>query len=511
MSITLETQVETPAQATDSCCGSTVVEEPAASGCCGPEPVEEREPSCCGTAPEPVEEEASSCCGSADAPVIAIPVIEAADGGCCGTQRTFADAKVGVSLQAAVSMAGAGLRESDAWPYVLPAWLTATEASLDGAKPWHSVARSGDNAVFLPGFVFESPSLVDADPRTYLGWEAPSGEAACCGVKACCGTQDQVDALGTDLLFPALVLGSPLGYRSDAVAVGDQDPQLTVDLIDQLIPAAQAAGVRSIVAPWVSDRPVNGPLLAALHAQGANISFWGEENHLELEHPSYAAHLAALPARKRRRIKEDNDKAAASGARLVRVDGEQLRPLVARIAELTILNRQKYDGCEGADHITALLTALIDDGADVRAHLAYKDDLVVGSALTIRQGRRLIVKWAGFDYEALGERSGLYFSLVLDRPLQDAFAEGLDSVEIGPGADQAKRLRGCQPRPIYTALWVSDASARDTVAALQGTYGGARRQALGAETAEEPELSTTARLFGRLRPKKAEAAEGCCG
>lgn len=515
MSIELDAIAQSTDPSPSSCCGPTAVQDAASSGCCGPAPVKDAAASgCCG--PAPVEGTApSGCCASsvASVPATVVSVNEVTPGRCCGgtAPREGVDIHVGLGLRDTLDDGLAErLRTADTWPYALPAWLSATENSLEGAKPWHSVARDGDKAVFLPGFVFDSPGLVDADPRTYLGWESASGEVACCGVKSCCGGQSQVEEFGAEALFPALVLGSPLGYRSDTVAVGQQDAQLTADLINNLVPAALGKGIRSIVAPWVSDRPVNGPLLATLHANGAAVSFWGEENHLPLEHDSYQAHVDALPTRKRRRIKEDDDKAAATGARLTRVDGEELRPLVGRIAELTLLNRQKYDGGEGTDHITALLNSLIDDGADVRAHLAYKDDVIVGSSLTIRQGSRLIVKWAGFDYEAVGDRSGLYFSLVLNRPLQDAFADGVTSLEIGPGVDKAKRLRGCRPRAIYTALLVADESLRGRVADLQGAYGGERRAALGVETAEEPEQSSAARVLGRLRPKKA-ATENCCG
>jgi hypothetical protein len=395
--------------------------------------------------------------------------------GCCDESAgTATEVRIGVSLAEATSDISTALSAADAWPYLLPTWLAATEKSLEGAKPWHSVARSGADAVLTPGFVFDGPGLVDADPRTYLGWEPRSGQAACCSVSTGAGTQELVETLGLETLFPAVVLGSPLGYRSDAVVVGEQNAELTMALIDQLVEKAKADGIRSIIAPWVSDRPVNGPLLAALHNNGATVSFGGQENFLLLQHSSYEAYLAGLPTRKRYRVKADEAKAIASGVRLTRVDGENLRPLVKRIAELTIMNRQKYDGSESVEHISTLLTALVDDGADVRAYVAYLQDTVTAAAVTIRQGRRLVVKWAGFDYAALGERSGLYFPLVLDRPLQDAYAEGLESVEAGPGA-----------------------------------YGGARRAALGAVTTEVDEPSGAARTLGRFRKKT--AAQDCCG
>lgn len=498
-------------EALGDCCGSTVPADEASGGCCGNveavPSVGEAPGGCCAGAAPAGEEASGSCCGTpASGPAAAVSE------NCCGSAARIvtADIRVGLALADVLDdRLEALVRESDSWPYELPAWLAATERSLEGARPWHSVAVDGEDAAFLPGFVFDAPGLVDADPRTYLGWEPASGQAACCGADSG-GASEQVDALGHGALFPALILGSPLGYRSDVVTVGAAGPQLTADLMDRLVPAAVAAGVRSIVAPWVADRPVNGPLLVALHGHGANISFWGEENHLPLPEASYEEHVTKLASRKRRRIRQDDEMAATAGVHWVRVDGEDLRRHVGRIAELTMLNRHKYDGGENASVITALLTALIDDGANVRAHLAFKGEEIVGSGVAIRQGKRLIVKWAGFDYEAVGERSGLYYSMVFNRPLRDAFAEGLDSLEMGAGADQAKRLRGCRPRTLYTALLVTDARLRDRVAGLQGACGGARRAALDAETAQEPEQSTSARLLGRLRSKKT-TPDACCG
>lgn len=394
---------------------------------------------------------------------------------CCNSPEP-ATVQTGLSIAdvtAVVADAAQPIR--DPWPYLLPAWLKGTEDALPEVKPWHTVARGGAGEIaFLPGFVFDSPSLVDADPRVYLGWQPTSGESACCGSTSCCTDSSQVDALGEQQFFPALLLGSPLGYRSEAPS-STADPLLVADLVDQLVPAALEAGIRSIVAPWVADRPDNSALLISLRANGAAISFWGEDHHLPVVHDSYEAYLAALPARKRRRVKEDHDRAVASGVQIVRRDRDELLPFIDRIAELTCLNRQKYDGGEGPEHLKALLRALVEEGADVRAYLGEKDGATVASALTIRQGSRLFVKWAGFDYAAIGERSGLYFELVMDAPLRDAHLEALQSVEYGPGADEAKRLRGCSQRTIQSALLVADPAIRDRVATWQAAFGAERR------------------------------------
>ncbi|MFD6968566.1 GNAT family N-acetyltransferase [Streptomyces sp. NPDC059979] len=482
-----------------TCCSATN-EEPAPAlvvldeSCCEtPAKAEAEESSCCGTTEakgglEPVQD--SGCCG----PAATEPV------SCCGSteQEDPADVRTGLSLDDALAALGGSVPQAtDPAPYVLPDWLRATEASLAGAKPWHTVAeRSEDELAFLPGFLFDADPIVEADPRTYLGWQPKSGAVACCSATtSCCDTNDTVEAMGEEVFFPTLLLGSPLGYRSEASA-SVEDPLLVADLIDRIVPAAAEAGVRSIIAPWLHDSPHSEVLALALQAYGGDIAFHGENNLLSLQHDSYDAYLASLPSRKRRRVKLDSDHAASSGTRIERKDREELRPLVGRISELITQNRQKYSGGEDITHIHALISALVEGGADVRAYLAYKDDQVAAVSVTVRQGKRLFVKWAGFDYEALGERSGIYFEIVMDRPLRDAYAEGVTAIEAGPGADEAKRLRGFKPHQLRSAVLVTDTALRPEVAKLHAAYGQARRAALGLGAEGE---STTA--IGRLKAK----------
>ncbi|MFE5241569.1 MULTISPECIES: GNAT family N-acetyltransferase [unclassified Streptomyces] len=485
-----------------------------AQACCGtpPEPLQIDSPpavgtesSCCGDVQEtPATTAESSCCG--DIPAVGAPATDTASDTCCGP-----DVQTGLDFTTAAKQFGA---TESTWPYLHPAWLRATETALPEAKAWHSVARRGDDAVLLPGFVFDAPSIVDTDPRTYLGWQPATGETACCSVTSCCNATTDVEAIGEDKFFPSLVLGSPIGYRSETVATTD-DPLLLADLLDETVPAARAAGIRSIVAPWIADIPANESLLVALQAYGATISFWGEENVLTLEHESFDAHFAALKTRKRRKLKEDHAKALASGVEVIRKDGTDLLPYADRIAELTGLNRQKYDGSEGPEQIKTLLLSMIEGGADVRAYLGLKDGAVVASMVTFRQNNRLFIKWAGFDYDAIGERSGLYFELTFDRPLRDAYEEKLEALESGPGADQAKRLRGCLPRAVHTALIITDSKLAPKAAELQRAFGEARREALGAEVADTSvagRLRSAFRGGPQLEPIKPVQPEGsCCG
>jgi hypothetical protein len=368
---------------------------------------------------------------------------------------------------------------TDAWPYLGPTWLAANEKAMPDIQPWHTIAtRARGELALLPGYILSSPPAVDHEPRTYLGWRAPSGAEVCCGAECDTAISAQVGALGTEPFFPALLLGSPLGYRTE-VSYNFWTPSLMAAIVDKLVPAAFEAGIRCIVAPWIPDRRGNDALVDALNTAGGHSAFWGYEDFMRLDAASWEAHLAALPLKKRQRIKGDVRRAEAAGLSIERVDGEAIRPFVARIAELTCLNREKNGAGEEPGHIAGVLTALLDAGADVRAYLGYKDGALVATCVAIRKMHRLFPKWAGFDYAAIGERSGIYFALVLDAPVRDAYAEGLRTVEFGAGAHQAKALRGCTPRAVTTAMVLSDPGLRPQANAWLDAFGASRRAAFG--------------------------------
>jgi hypothetical protein len=390
---------------------------------------------------------------------------------------------------------------TDASPYLGPTWLSATEKALPELQPWHTVAtRARGELALLPGYVLTAPPAVDHEPRTYLGWQAPSGEEVCCGAQTDAGISAEVDALGAGPFFPALLLGSPLGYRTE-VAYNFWTPTLMPAMVSELVPAAFAAGVRCIVAPWICARRGNEALGDAVTAMGGHSTFWGYEDFLRLDADSWEGHLAALPLKKRQRIKSDVRRAQAAGVRIERVDGEAVRPYASRIAELTCLNREKNGAGEEPEHIVEILTALLDAGADVRTYLGTKDSVLVAMCVVIRKQHRVFAKWAGFDYAAIGERSGVYFALVLDAPVRDAYAEGLRTVEFGAGAHQAKALRGCTPRAVSTAMVLADPALRSRAAAWLDAFGASRRVAFGDEPAAVP--------AGTALPLSS-SGDGCC-
>lgn len=418
-----------------------------------------------------------------------------------------------VSVQAGVGLPEmtweqelAGL--TDAWPYVCPVFLGAAEKTMPEAVPFHTIASRGRGELaLLPGYVLAAPSAVDHDPRTYLGWQARAGEEACCGAGLPSGQPDEAAAIGEDSAFPCLLLGSPVGYRTE-VAFNFWTPRLFGDMVTATVHAAADAGIRSVLAPWIPSRSGNDDLIRALTVAGGHTAFWGYEDYLPLRAQTWDSHLAEQPYRIRRRITGDEVRAAASGTEVMRLQGEAIRPHVARIAELTCLNREKNGSGQELAQVEAMLTRLLDAGSDIRAYLGLAGDAVVGSCVVLRKEHRLFPKWAGFDYSAIGDRSGLYFAMNLNAPVRDAYAEGLRAVEFGAGSHQAKQLRGCSSREVSTVLLLMDDSLRERARALQDAFAQSRHAAFGDSPPAAPGDVPARPLLEVIQPGQSACCSG---
>lgn len=181
------------------------------------------------------------------------------------------------------------------------------------------------------------------------------------------------------------------------------------------------------------------------------------------------------------------------------VRGEEFTPHIDRIAELVCLNREKNGAHQEPAQISAILRELIAADADLWGYLGELNGTVVAASVALRRRRRVFVKWAGFDYEVLGTRSGLYFPFGFDMPMRDAYADGVKVLEFGAGAHEAKTLRGCESRAMTTALWVRDEEIRPRATELLKDFGRRRRDSFGAA---DRQPTTTLPLA---------SGDNCCG
>lgn len=355
------------------------------------------------------------------------------------------------------------------WPCLGPTWLRSAEQALPEMRPWHTIAtRARGELALIPGYILNAPPAADHEPPTYLGWQALTGHWPDRGARCDSAISAQVGALGTDSFFPALLLGSPLGYRTE-VAYNFWTPTLMAEITDTLVPAAFSAGVRCIAAPWIPDRRGNQALVEALQHAGGHSAFWGYEDFMHLD----------VGSQDPRPIRADPRQRGAEGVEIEHVDNMAIGPHVIEIAQRTCTGRQSRGAIEEPARVARLLTALLDAGADVRAHLARQDGALVASCVTILKDHRLFVAWPGSDDAAAGGRGDIHLVAVLDALVRDARTRGLRTVEFGASARQAMALRGCARRAITTTMVMSDPQLRQPIAAWLEAFGRRQRAASG--------------------------------
>jgi hypothetical protein len=361
---------------------------------------------------------------------------------------------------------------TDSWPSLCPPYLAAAEQALPEIRPFHTIAHRGRGELaMLPGYVLEAPAAAAHDPRACLGGAVPAAMAPG-------GTDALHGVMEAGRLFPCLLLGSPLGYRSE-VAYNFWTRQLFGDMATRLIQASLDEGIRCIAAPWVPDRSGNADLVSALVSGGGHATFYGYEDFTPLREDSWDAYLSGLPEEARRHIAGGQPMTSASGVEILRLDGERIRPHLTQVAALACRGQETAGPAEQPGRIAAALAGLLDSGVDVRAYLGLAGSGVVSCCVAVRKEDRLFTCWSGVSPRVPGERDSLHFALAFDAPVRDAFAEGLRAVEFGvatqAGIHRARQARGCRARAVTTVLHVADESIRPAVAQLHEAFGQGRK------------------------------------
>jgi predicted N-acyltransferase len=346
----------------------------------------------------------------------------------------------------------------DSSPSAGPMWLRVFEQRNPTVAARHLLATRGEGELaLLPGYLLERPGHPDLDPRTYLGWRPVSGEAVCCD-SASFGTDQQsglVDQLDPDQFFPALLLGSPTGYKTEIVHSFWQ-ADLAQRLLEAAVEQARREGVQTIYAPWVADHASGAAIARALEKAGAVPSFWAFEDYFPLDHGSYQAHLATMKSARRYRHRKDLEAADALGLTVRPLQDGELDRHLGRIGQLSAGNRHKYGVDVTAEEAPAVIGELRRAGVGVLVTGALLDGELVGCCVTFVKGDRVYAKYSGVAEDLLGARSGAYFTVVLHAVIDAAYRRGYKGVEFGVGSHQAKVLRGCASRTVTSYTLPTD-------------------------------------------------------
>ena len=355
----------------------------------------------------------------------------------------------------------------DPSPMAGPSWLRASDGIDPRMPPYqYLLARPSDgHLAALPMHVVPAAATPDADPRSYFGGTAEAADG-----KVCCGSQETSPAaqllagLDTADIFPALILGSLPGYKTEILHTY-WTPGLAAELLDAAIGYARAQNIVTIVAPFVADRGSGKALAREMQCQGAVASFWAVEDYLPLRHRSLEAHVAAARHRDRYRYREDTGAAQALGLEVRTLTTSELRHNLARIGVLEAGTRHRY-GQDAADtEAPQVLARLLDADVPLLAVGGFHDGRLIACCVSLEKGDRVYAKYAGFDYEVLGTRSGAYFAVVMYGTLAAAYDRKARIVEYGIGGHRAKALRGCQPRDVISYLLTDQSRVRDTFSA----------------------------------------------
>jgi hypothetical protein len=365
-------------------------------------------------------------------------------------------------------------------PFAGPLWAAAVRGTSPQPEPiqW-ATARVGGAAGALAFQVIERPVSADTDPRSYFGWRPAALEGGCCGTPLSDDLAPDLESLAPDDLFPMLLLGSLAGFQSEVL-----HPRPTAQVANALIGTAMDATrprARSVLAPWVSTRPGGVALAEALEQRRSVTTFWAVEDHLELPHGSFADHLAALNYRARYRARQDMAVYERTGLERATVVGPELKALAEPMSRLVAANKARHGMASRAHELPQAIDTVVSAGVPVVATTASKDGELVACCVSIAKDGRLYAKYAGFDYERVGTRSGLYPAVVLWATVEAAYELGCRAVEFGVGAHEAKRIRGCASRELVSHLVVHNPSVRVRFDAASALSSRSRRQEYGVE------------------------------
>lgn len=369
----------------------------------------------------------------------------------------------------------------DASPMAGPAWLRANDGIDPRIPPCrYLLARpSHDQLAALPIHVVHRPATPDSDPRSYFGGttDIPAGQV-CCGSQQTSPAAKILAGLDTADLFPALVLGSMPGYKTE-ILYSYWTPQLAADLLDAAAAYAREQNIATIVAPWVADRGSGKALARELRRRGAVPSFWAVEDYLPLRHGSLDAHVAAARHRDRYRYREDMKSAKALGIDVRTLTPAELRGNLGRIGTLEAATRRRYGQAAADTEAPQVLARLLEHAVPLLAVGGFQQDRLVACCVSLEKGTSLYAKYAGFDYATLGTRSGAYFAVVMYGTLAAAYDRKARVVEYGIGGHRAKTLRGCQSRDVTSLLLTTQPHVRDLFSAAAAVNTPLRRAVYG--------------------------------
>jgi hypothetical protein len=244
--------------------------------------------------------------------------------------------------------------------------------------------------------------------------------------------------------LPNLVVMYP-GFDTFVAASGGTGQALAGSLVDATVSWAAEHGIKAVSYSYVR---ADSELPDVLTDRGFRAIPLTYRARMTLP-GSFDEYFSSLTGKKRLQVRRDLRNLAEAGVRTERCSVQDVWPdVLALRCDLVERYGQKPDEDIETMNMRRLLTCFGD--GQTRLYCSFLDGRVVGFSL--------YVLWGGTWYAAYTGTYGsprtrvVYFDHFLYAPLADAAAEGARVLDLGIGAFEAKRLRGCELTPVDT--WV---------------------------------------------------------
>jgi predicted N-acyltransferase len=334
------------------------------------------------------------------------------------------------------------LADGDAF-YLTHGWLRRLEDKADRTVRYALLRRGGTLVAALP--VYDVPAETGAYDPARL-------------------------AELTGLAGPVMIAGAGRGQRNTLLLA----PQLSeVDACDAVAALARAArglaverGAAGVVFPFLTTDSLRR-LMAAEPVRAAYDDVDAQITGLRDGLPGY---LAALSRARRQRITREMRGFAAAGWR---VQEERLGDCWSELAALLFQVQEKYGHSPSVERYRTLLRRQADllDDVSVVFGIREPDGRLVGALLAYRWRDCLYARLVGFDYARLRDATE-YFNVAYYHPIDYAGRHGLSRLHLGPGAYEAKLLRGAELRPLWTAALPASGAAAPALLNWPAAAGG---------------------------------------
>lgn len=321
-------------------------------------------------------------------------------------------------------------------------WINATAHRLTRNRLTFLAAEDGQNGG-LQAAVVEDPAademinlyrMLLTEPKVF---KFPADSVAARG-----GLRTQ--AAPIESWLPNLVVMYP-GFDSFVAASGGPTPALAAALVDAVTSWAGENDMKAVSFPYVRTDTLLPQLLTERGFLAIPLTF---RSKLALG-GSFGDYLASLSRNGRSQVARERRRLAEVAIRTKRCSFDDMWPdMLALRCDLVERYGQKSNEDLETTNMRQLLTCFGED--QVRLYCSFLDGRVVGFTLYVIWRDSWYVAYTG-TYVTPQTRS-VYFDHIFYAPIADAIAEGARILDMGIGAWEGKRRRGCELTPVD--LWV---------------------------------------------------------